>query len=192
MSRTRKRLLSVGLGLIWLAIFSLGVVIPVLSSPEHKKGAAPPLQNLLIFGSKEETFAEWERKEAIKFSLDQIDSSIKYLFIGAATILGFILKVLIEPHVIKKEQSVTPSTVDPINETTELLLIHSAIACLISIACGFIGRLYFSRLGDIEAFSIYDEVGFTTLGQLFAFVAGAIILLVAAISFLKTRRSKGV
>lgn len=191
MSKMTRLLLNVGLVIIWSGILWMGVVAPLRSSPEHKKGLTPALGSLLVFGARQEIFAEWDRKEAIKFSLDQIDSSIKYLFVGAATILGFILKVLIEPHVIRKEQSPTTTVVDPISKSTELWLIHSAVGCLISISCGFMARLYFSRLGDIEMFSIYDEVGLATLGQLFAFVAGAIIMLVAATSFLKNRRSRG-
>src|SRR6185437_17090821 len=115
MSETNRRLLNTGLVAIWVTIFSLGIVIPLFLTPNHQRESATVLGNLAMFGPKKESkekeskekFAEWERKEAIKFSLDQIDSSIKYLFIGAATLLGFILKVLIEPHISKKEQSAT-------------------------------------------------------------------------------------
>jgi len=189
MSKKKKWLLNVGLGVIWVLLLILGIVGPALSNPQHQKGSNAPLGNLIIFGPSGQKFAEWERKEAIRFSLDQIDSSIKYLFIGAATILGFILKVLIEPHVVTKESAGV--VVNPISGKTELLLIHSAIGCLISIACGFMGRLYFARLADIETFSIYDEVGLATLGQLTGFVVGTIIMLLAAISFLNTQRNKG-
>ena len=184
MSTRKKLLLNVLLGLVWVGICTLGIVFPLLLNREHQKGINPALGKLIIYGQKQGAFAEWDREEAIKFSLDQIDSSIKYLFIGASAILGFILKVLIEPHVIKKEQTSTNTIDSPITRTTELLLIHSAIGCLISIICGFMGRLYFSQLADLESFSIYDEVGLATLGQLAAFVVGAGIILCAAISFL--------
>ncbi len=70
-----------------------------------------------ILNSTGERSASWERKEAVKFSLDQLESSINYLFLAAAAGLTLIGKLVFEP-----ETSATPKQARPRGVLIALLL----------------------------------------------------------------------
>ena len=172
------------LGIIWGVVLLLGIVVP-LSLNQNRNG--PPsnhsvLGDLKVYSQNGARVADWERKEAIKFSLDQVDSSIKYLFVAAAALLGFVIKILVDPLLNPQAGSKV------ISQGSKLMFVHSAIGSLLSISCGFLARLYFASLADSIGFSIYDEVGFAVLGQLMAFLLAALLLVTAAISLVYQRK----
>lgn len=176
------------LAAVWTFVFLIGVVLPFSVTPGQPANSQG-IGNLRIYNQNRSQFSEWQRNDAIKFSLDQIDSSIGYLFVAAAALLGFIVKVLIEPYRDNKDQSANSEVLSHVTPGIELMLRHCAIGCVLSIVCGFVARLYFSRLGDVATFSIYDEVGFATLGQMLGFVVAAVLILIAAFSFLHARKA---
>ena len=170
------------LGIIWLLVIILGIVLPLkLDTNRVRPADTQPLGSLLIYSENGQRFTEWERKEVIQFSFDQVDSSIKYLFVAAAALLGFVVKILIDPLLDPKAGS------KPIGPTSKMLFVHTAIGCLISISCGFLARSYFASLADSTGFSIYDEVGFAALGQLLAFLLAALLLVSATIHLVYQR-----
>ena len=171
------------LGVLWALLILLGIVLPLKLKVE--RGERPsdksPLGPLVIYSQSGQRFSEWDRAEAIKFSLDQVDSSIKYLFVAAAALLGFVIKILIDPLLDPKAGSTA------IGALSKLMFIHTAIGCLISISCGFLGRSYFASLADSPGFAIYDEVGFAALGQLLSFLLAALLLVIATTSLVYQR-----
>jgi hypothetical protein len=176
MSKDRNKPWHWLLGTLWLLLVILGIGIPLKLDPNRQRPLGiQPLGSLPIISQKGDRFVEWDRKDVIEFSLDQIDSSIKYLFIAATALLGFVVKILIDPLLDPKTGS------KPIRPRSKLLLVHTAIGCLISISCGFLARSYFASLADSTGFSIYDEVGFAALGQLLAFLLAALLLVSATI-----------
>lgn len=170
------------LGIVWLLLIILGIALPLMLNKERVRPPdQKPLGSLEIYSQNGQRFSEWDRKEVIQFSLDQVDSSIKYLFVAAAALLGFVVKILIDPLLDPKPGS------KPIGPKSKLLFVHTAIGCLVSISCGFLARSYFASLADSTGFSIYDEVGFAALGQLLAFFLAALLLVSATIHLVYQR-----
>ena len=182
MSKNRNKTWHSLLGIVWLLLIILGITLPLtLDKKRVRLADQQPLGSLVIYSQNGQRFSEWERKDVIQFSLDQVDSSIKYLFVAAAALLGFVVKILIERLLDPKPRST------PIGPTSKLLFVHTAIGCLISISCGFLARSYFASLADSTGFSIYDEVGFAALGQLLAFLLAALLLVSATIHLVYQR-----
>ena len=193
--RAVRALFHVVFSLIWLVVLYVGVWMPLALDPQHPTPptstpqqptpSPTPLGKLLIYAEDKSQVAQWDREQAIKFSMEQIDSSINYLFIAAAALLGFIVKVIFEPHISKKDSDLKSVKITP---GVELMLVHAAVGCLISIVCGFGARSFFSRLGDQVSFSIYDETGLFAFAQLAAFVLAALAVVGAAFWFLRVVR----
>jgi hypothetical protein len=146
------------------------------------------LPDVIFYDKDQYYYGLWDRKEAIKFSLEQVDSSIRYLFVGAAAILGYVLKILLEPRLEPdKAGEAKPIT----GAFTKLLLLHAAFGSIISIACGFFARLFLTTPGDSLSFSIYKEAGLGAFGQLMAFFFAAIVMICAAISLIVSKTNTG-
>jgi hypothetical protein len=159
--------------------------------------SACQLKEVKVYDQERKNYGLWERKEAIKFSIDLVDSSINYLFIGAAAILGYVLKILIEPQLDTKEGEhkvpPEPAAGNRKQLTTpfvKLLLIHAALGSIISIANGFYARQFLASVGDRAVFSIYGEVQYGVLGQLIAFFIAALLMIWAAIAMVTSKGIK--
>ncbi len=167
--------------LIWAALIARAVYIgnlPVNDEPTNMK----EVHDLKVYGPQKKRVATWERKEAIKFGLEEVSSTINYLFIAAAALLSLVGKIAIDP-LFSKEQ---PEALD---KWVALLLRHTAIGCLISIAAGFIARSSFNTVADSESFTIYGPVGAEAQCQLFTFGAAALLMIIA-LSLLMRGREK--
>jgi hypothetical protein len=131
------------------------------------------LDKIKIFDINGKYYAEWERKEAVKFGFDELLLTINYLFIAAGAILAFIGKSVIEPA-IKKERNKYLASFWVI-----WFLTNCAIGCALSIFFGFAARSMFITIGNKEFFSIYDEIGVSFLFQEMTFFLAIIFLMLA-------------
>lgn len=174
-----KERLKWSLRLLWSLILFISIVIP-LFQPEREKPPNGELGALKVYSQNRQRYGSWERKEVIKFSLDQVDSSINYLFLAAAAILGFVVKILVNP------QLGTGVERKPHSPFVKSMLKHTAFGCIISISCGFFARSYFTMLADSADFSIYDEVGLAAFGQLTAFFIATLLMCWAGVSMVDT------
>jgi hypothetical protein len=190
-------MISVWSASIYLGIiFTTGLVEPI---PPVLRPSPTQLKEVRVYDQDQTHYGLWERQEAIKFSLDQVDSSIKYLFVGAAAILGYVLKILIEPQLEPQErESGSPPEYEaavrkPLTTPfVDLLLLHAALGSIISIACGFYARLYLQNPADSATFSIYGEIQYGVFGQLMSFFVAALLMIWAAITMVlyKGHKSK--
>lgn len=164
--------------IVWICI-ALGLLIYLdgIQGPkcdEQDQISSTHSANPKIFDN-DNNYYVWERKEAIKFQFDEFLKSINYLFIAAGAILVFVGKSVIDP-IIKREK------IDYLNSSTVFFfLTNAALASAFSIISGFFARGYFNSIGTQKCFSIYAEVGISSLTQLLAFSL-AVILLIIAIS----------
>lgn len=165
---------------LWVILFATFVIFLALI-PEHgDDNASTVLPDLKVYNQDRSHYANWERKEAVKFGFEQISMTINYLFVAAAALLAFIVKTLIDPIVEeKKVEHLTPANMT--------YLKHSAVGCVLSIFFGFYARLYFNNIGDRIGFSIYDEFGVGSLYQLVAFFLAIMFLMIAVHSITKRK-----
>ncbi|HKQ51760.1 MAG TPA: hypothetical protein VJT74_05280 [Pyrinomonadaceae bacterium] len=176
-----KRLIVWSAWLIWILVFAFFLSTVVFSSVDHTLRAdEKKAEKLRVYNFQRDRYAEWDRDEAIHFGFEQLASSINYLFVAAAAIIGFISKIIIEPLVSEKGRSQLPPF-------AMALLRHTAWGCFLSIFYGFFAYLYFNRIPDSTDFSIYEEISRTQLCQLVSFIVAAFLLLLA-VSRLATDR----
>lgn len=134
--------------------------------------ASQKLNDLKIFDQDQGLYAEWDRAEVVKFGLDHVSSSINYLFIAAAAILGLIGKIAIDPLIERPNTKyLRPSIV--------MLLRHASVGCGLSILFGFFANLYFNNIADRVTFTIHGALGIGAAFQLVAFIFGAALLVLA-------------
>ena len=72
---------------------------------------------------------------------------------------------------------------DSKSPTLELaLLTHAGMLYAISLFFGLWAQLYFPKLATLEAFSLYDEVGLSFQGQIYAFFLASVCLVIQLLS----------
>lgn len=171
-----------GLRAFWLLIFILFIYLLFLREPLPVKSEAVCLDNLVVYSGGKGQFALWERAEAIKFGFEQLSGSIKYLFVAAAAILGFISKILIEPIIDKKGGHLSSGAA--------AYLRHTAIGCFFSMFYGFFGITYLIMLPDSVDFSFYEEMGGSIFCQAFSFMVAAMLMIMGGSRIIKERERR--
>jgi hypothetical protein len=167
--------------IIWVIVFAYFVFAVVFSSIDRKqKPEEEKLGDIKVYNLQRERYADWDRGEAVQFGFEQLASSINYLFIAAAAIIGFISKIIIEPLVEAKGRV-------PLPPFALVLLRHTAWESFLSIFYGFFGYLYFNKLPDSKDFSIYEEIGQAQLCQLVSFLIAVFFLLLAVSLIVRNR-----
>lgn len=187
----REYWLTLILCLLWAIVIWVGLIKPATLSDELNTDQLKALQplssdgvasdELWVLTANRDKYVTLKREEAIKFSLDKIVSSINYLFVASAAVLGFIIKILIDPLLDLTK------TASKLSETVKTLLRHIAFGCILSIICGFFALAYFNDMAYSRTFSIYQELSFAALGQIAAFSISGILLVVAASAIIKSR-----
>jgi hypothetical protein len=153
---------------IWLLVIAL-FLCWMGFIPDRNDQTTGLLEDLKVFNQTRTRYAEWKRDEAVEFGLNQVATTINYLFIAAAAILTFVGKTVFEPSGNGKHPR-------PLRPSVLLLLKHSAIGCILSLCFGFFARLYFNNISDMVSFSIYDECGVASLFQIISFCVGSMFL----------------
>src|SRR6266550_7202447 len=117
--------------LIWLGVFVLFVLFLLydVSRKETESALTAPIK---IYSADKDRYATWEREKAVDFGIEQSAAAIKFLFVAAAALLGYLSKTLIEP-LISKDRDID------IPRTAIILFRHSAIGCCFSLFYGFVG-----------------------------------------------------
>lgn len=128
-----------------------------------------------VFSARGDYWVAWKSDDAIKFSLDQVVTTIHYLFAAAAAGMAFVGKIVIEPHA-------TTSTAPRILPRQVLYLLVAAVSLWLgSLSCGMIAHLFLAEIGTADAFSIYGPLGMNVLFQLIYFGSGLSLFVVALI-----------
>ena len=65
--------------------------------PKHEDNPATEIKQLKIFNQQRNTYSLWNREKTIEFGFTQLTTTINYLFIAAAGLLGFVGKSVIDP-----------------------------------------------------------------------------------------------
>jgi hypothetical protein len=166
----------------WILIFFLFIYLLFLREPLPVQSGAVGLDELVVYSGGKGQYALWERAEAIKFGFEQLSGSIKYLFVAAAAILGFISKILIEPLIDKKGGYISLGAA--------ACLRHTAIGCFFSMFYGFFGITYLIMLPDSVDFSFYEEIGGSIFCQAFSFMVGAMLMIMGGSKIIKERERR--
>ena len=162
-------LFSVALLVICLAPFFF--VKSYQSSAQDPKGK---LSENIIFSSTGKHWGVWQTSDAIKFSLDQVVTTIRYLFAAAAAGMAFIGKIVIEPRI--------SSTSRPLPPFAQYALIVAVLFWIGSITSGMSAHLYLNSVGTLGSFSLSGPVGDYVLFQLLYFALALWLFLIALVS----------
>ena len=151
-------------------------VAPLAIMPDTSPAAVSKLTNrgVTIFNADGTRWFQWNYNDAVKFSLDQVVTTIRYLFAAAAAGMAFIGKILIEPRVGAAQAHGLPRRVQDV-------LIATVVLWISSLFCGMVAHLYIAEIGTAESFSIYGRVGVYVLFQLIEFGVGLLLFLVALV-----------
>jgi hypothetical protein len=181
----------------WLQGCFLGIwaILPILFivwlAATHKSpldSNAKKLGPLKIYIRATE-YAEVDRAEAVKFSLDKEVTVVNYLLLVTAAVLAFVVKSILDIRTeLSKTVSATTSTplLSLIPKRWQLLLfMHGGIACFISIFCGVAAYLYFPAIATYESFSVGNEIGICMKMQLLFLLIGILLLIGALIGFIR-------
>ncbi len=134
---------------------------PRASMTEYKK--------LRVLNQSGTAYREWDQDAVVAFGIAQTASSINYMMLSAAALLGFVGKMLVDPLV--KADVQLPSTY------TRILFSWSAFGCVLSLVAGSLATGYFPLITVHKTFSIYGSVGTCHLFQLIFFgIAGVSFL----------------
>jgi len=144
---------------------------------DKSPAAASTLTNpgVTIFNADGTRWVRWNYSDAVKFSLEQVVTTIRYLFAAAAAGMAFIGKILIEPRVGAAAQ------VNGLPRRAQYVLIATIALWISSLTCGIVAHLYIAEIGTVESFSIYGSGGVYVLFQLIEFGVGLLLFLVALV-----------
>jgi hypothetical protein len=163
------------LAIIFIAFGILGEIYPL-------RGGGMPLGKWIeIYNGARDQYVAWDRDKATAFGLEQTVTSIKFLFVAAAAILGILSKSVIEPLLDPKKYVQIP-------DKAVIFLRHSAIGCFFSIFYGFVGFTYFIYLPVNETFSVFADVGNASNCQQLSFLFATAFMLVGINDLWKNRR----
>jgi hypothetical protein len=170
---TRQVVLSVvsSVGLLTICL------LPFLLSGQHEHYAAEPegkSNEVHIFNSTGTRWVAWPAAEAIKFSLDQLVSSIRYLFAAAAAGLAFVGKIVIEPRLS------TTSRLLP--RVAQYALTIAVLFWIGSITSGMVAHLYLVTVGTGQSFALSEPIASYALFQLGYFAVGLWLFLIALVN----------
>jgi len=158
--------------LFFVILIASASVIPLAFIPTPSRAVdAKPKTEVKVYDSKGTGYVAWKAEDAIKFSLDQVIASIRYLFAAAAAGLAFIGKLVIEP----------PSTGPALSGFVRRALLFSGGVWISSLVSGMLAHLYLPGLGTAGAFSIYGAVGILVFFQIAYFALGLLAFLVALV-----------
>ena len=135
-----------------------------------------PLGGLKVHNQSGKHWVEWKREEAVKFALDQVVTTIRYLFAAAAAGIAFIGKLIVEP-----KASAAPAGPPAFGKSVQATLVVVAVLWMSSLVCGMAAHLSLAEVGTAEAFSIYGPVGWYVFFQLAYFAVGLMVFLVALV-----------
>lgn len=166
--------IGVTIGVLFAAM--LICVLPTFLSREVPNADSSAQRKAVrIYNANGEHWVEWASNDAIKFSLDQVVTTIHYLFAAAAAGMAFVGKIVIEPH------ATTATTARILPPKVLYLLIAAVTLWLGSLTCGMIAHLFLAEIGTAAVFSIYGPLGMNVLFQLLYFGIGLALFVVALI-----------
>ena len=148
---------------LWPALFIVSVAcVSTLDSPSPSKDPLT-LGDLKVFNSTQTAYGTLERKEAIMFSLTQVNTHVQYLMMAAAALVVFLVKLF-------PEKAIDALPADKLAFAT---MSNGVIGFSVSLAYGVFSMSYFVQMGTKPTFSLYDETSSYALLQMTTF-AGAI------------------
>src|SRR5204862_383529 len=127
-----------------------------------------------IFSSSGQRWVAWPAQDAVKFSLDQVVTTIRYLFAAAAAGMAFVGKIVIEPRI--------GSTSRPLPQPVQYALIIAVLFWIGSITCGMFAHLLLDSVGTAKSFSLAGPVGDYVAFQLLYFALGLWLFLIALVN----------
>jgi hypothetical protein len=168
--------------LIWLGI-ALAFVAK-LSEPPPDISRARKLGDLTIHdpvrsagrGTYIERQVAWGRSDTVKFALDTASGLVEYLLVAAGALIGFLVKMVVDPIRDRTSQRLTRGT--------ELFLIQTAVGCFLSLVMGVGALGMLPKVATQERFSIHagDFAVYAAFQQVFFLVS--ILWLIVALVFL--------
>lgn len=179
-----KKKLWVLIGIfVGLNLTVLYLLNSITYSPTTKPAGA---QETMITGGGEEAEgpAKIKREEAVKISLQQIASMIRYMFAAAAGFLAFIVKIMMDPLQKPKKERGSFMLAD----NALLLLLASALCLISSLLAGILAQGGFIWLATRSTFSFGGDFGLWILYQQTALIIGVAALVVAVAPSLITER----
>jgi hypothetical protein len=156
---------------LWVLILLIFIAFLVFGVSNNLGGnlSCAPIK---IYSADRRTYVEWERAKAIEFGMDQSATIIKFLFVAAAALLGYLSKTLLDPLLAKESNVQIPPV-------AFALLRHSAIGCCFSLLYGFMGFTFFMYVPVVPDFSPFAEVGIAGNCQQLSLLAAACLMLTA-------------
>jgi len=171
---------------ILMAMLLLWLLAPValflyIARSDYGSNASAKLlpKKLKVFALDGKHYTTWDQAKAVEYGLDQVNTSIRYVMVAAAALLGFIVKFAADRGPWRKVQF-----------GVAFLLLHAAMGLLFSMVCGFLALQYFTELGTLKEFSIYSEMNVWAGVQAFVFLVSCVVV-IALVTYTITPQSVG-
>ncbi len=174
---------------LWGAVF-LACIVALVVFREPAPEQNPDLKNvrvargpLKVFRGTGKYYAELNREKAIEFGLEKLYSTVNYLLLAAAAVLGFCVKAVMDASAAARSAGAPPAP--PQSRLRLLSILHAGFASGFSIFFGVFAYFYLAEISVTEEFCLTGAVNVCFLSQIGGLVVSAGAILVALTSVVR-------
>jgi len=120
-------------------------------------------------------WGKWDRREAIKFSLEQVDTQVTLFLGGAVAVVAALAKMTLDS--VRGEEGKR----QPLTRAQLRCVLLIFAFCSWSCFFGVQAKALFVRVADVPQFSIYADLGTFALHQIIWFFAALLVLALALV-----------